>query len=51
MNEVMVLGTGMAAWGAANRLTAEGVMPGIYDRSNQAGGHTKTYRHADGFIF
>ena len=51
MDDVMVLGTGMAAWGAANRLCEEGVTPVLYDKCEQAGGHTKTYRHDDGFVF
>lgn len=51
MDQVMVLGTGMAAWGATDRLVAEGVHPVLYDKCDQPGGHTKTYRHDDGFIF
>src|SRR5258705_2611322 len=48
---VAVLGSGMAACGAANWLHAAGVQPVMYDQNTYAGGHTASFRHPGGFIF
>lgn len=48
---VVVLGSGMAACGAAHRLNADGIRPTLYDRNPYHGGHTASFRHAGGFVF
>ena len=41
----------MGALGAANRLSAEGMRPVLYDRNSYVGGHTASFRHEGGFLF
>lgn len=48
---VVILGAGMAGFGAAYQLSQEKVRPVIYDERERAGGHTSSYRFDDGFIF
>jgi protoporphyrinogen oxidase len=48
---IVVLGSGMAGFGAAYRLHAEGVTPVIYDKNNYYGGHTASFRNESGFLF
>jgi protoporphyrinogen oxidase len=50
MPNVVVLGSGMAGYGAAYRLHAEGVTPVMYDKNAYHGGHTASFRDG-GFIF
>jgi protoporphyrinogen oxidase len=40
----------MAAWGAFDRLQAEGISPTLYDKNGFPGGHTATFV-TDGFVF
>lgn len=49
--KTLILGTGMAAWGAFDRLTKSGLAPLVFDSRNVAGGHTSSYRLDNGFIF
>jgi len=51
MKNVAVLGSGMAAWGAAYQLQCEGVRAAMYDQNPYYGGHTASFRHDTGFIF
>ena|SRR5579871_1956811 len=51
MPEIAVLGTGMAGFGAAHRLHAEGITPVLYDKNGYHGGHTASFRNDHGFIF
>lgn len=51
MPDIAVLGTGMAGFGAAHRLHAEGIAPVMYDKNNHYGGHTSSFRSESGFIF
>jgi len=51
MSDVVVLGTGMAGFGAAYRLHAEGVTPVMYDKNSYHGGHTASFRCEPGFLF
>ena len=51
MANVVVLGSGMAGFGAAHKLNAEGIRPVIYDKANYFGGHTASFRDANGFLF
>ena len=48
---IVVLGCGMAGWGAAHRLHAEGITPVIYDKNSYYGGHTASFRFDTGFLF
>ena len=51
MPNIVVLGSGMAGFGAAYRLHAEGVTPMMYDKNNYHGGHTASFRNETGFLF
>jgi protoporphyrinogen oxidase len=48
---IVVLGTGMAGFGAAHRLHAEGISPIMYDKNPYHGGHTASFRFENGFLF
>ena len=49
-DDVVILGSGMAAWGAHDRLVAEGVNPRMFDKNDHAGGHTAS-ETLDGFVW
>ena len=51
MPNIVVLGTGMAGFGAAYRLHAEGITPVMYDKNAYHGGHTASFRYDSGFLF
>jgi len=51
MPSIVVLGTGMAGFGAAYRLHAEGIAPMMYDKNGYHGGHTASFRYETGFLF
>src|SRR5215510_8686813 len=51
MTNVAVLGSGMAAWGAAYQLQCEGVRGTMYDQNSYYGVHTASFRYDTGFIF
>ena len=48
---IVVLGTGMAGFGAAHRLHSEGITPVMYDKNSYYGGHTASFRYETGFLF
>lgn len=48
---IVVLGTGMAGFGAAHRLHTEGIAPVMYDKNAYYGGHTASFRYETGFLF
>ena len=48
---IVVLGSGMAGFGAAYRLHAEGIAPVMYDKNSYYGGHTASFRYETGFLF
>ena len=48
---IVVLGSGMAGFGAAHRLSAEGITPVMYDKNSYLGGHTASFRYETGFLF
>ncbi len=50
-SNIIVLGTGMAGFGAAYRLHAEGIPPVMYDKNGYHGGHTASFRYDSGFLF
>ena len=41
----------MAGFGASHRLKAEGIRPVVYDKATYFGGHTASFRDAEGFVF
>ena len=47
----LVLGAGMAGFGAAYQLSQEGIRPTMYDERPAIGGHTSTRVFEDGFVF
>ncbi len=51
MPNIAILGTGMAGFGAAYRLHAEGITPTMYDKNSYYGGHTTSFRYDSKFIF
>jgi protoporphyrinogen oxidase len=51
MPNIVILGTGMAGFGAAHRLHSEGITPVIYDKNAYHGGHTASFRNDTGFLF
>jgi protoporphyrinogen oxidase len=51
MTNVVVVGSGMAGWGAAHRLSSEGMRPVMYDQNSYHGGHTASFAHPGGFLF
>ena len=51
MSNIVVLGSGMAGFGAAYRLHSAGVTPVMYDKNGHHGGHTASFRHNGGFLF
>jgi protoporphyrinogen oxidase len=51
MGNIVVLGSGMAGFGAAHRLHAEGIVPVMYDKNSYYGGHTASFRYENGFMF
>jgi protoporphyrinogen oxidase len=51
MENIVVLGSGMAGFGAVSRLHAEGITPTMYDKNAYHGGHTASFRHGSGFLF
>jgi protoporphyrinogen oxidase len=48
---IVVLGSGMAGFGAAHRLHQEGITPVLYDKNPYYGGHTMSFRYESGFLF
>ncbi len=50
MTGTIILGSGMAAWGATDRLLAEGITPRLFDKNPFPGGHTATFEN-NGFLF
>ena len=48
---IVVLGSGMAGFGAASRLHAENITPVMYDKNAYHGGHTASFRNDSGFLF
>jgi protoporphyrinogen oxidase len=51
VTNIVVLGTGMAGFGAAHKLRAEGIRPVVYDKASYFGGHTASFRDPSGFLF
>jgi protoporphyrinogen oxidase len=51
VTNVVVLGTGMAGFGASHALREAGIRPVVYDKAGHFGGHTSSFRDPQGFIF
>lgn len=50
-SHITVLGSGISALGAAQRLRRENVQVSLYDRNSFFGGHTNSLRYKEGFTF
>ena len=51
MSEIIVLGAGMAGYGAAKRLNEEGVNFQLFEKNSYIGGHCASYIFEDQWIF
>jgi protoporphyrinogen oxidase len=51
MSDIVIIGSGMAGFGAAHQLHAEGIVPVMYDKNDYHGGHTASFRYESGFLF
>jgi protoporphyrinogen oxidase len=51
MSEICVLGTGMAGYGAAHRLTKAGIRPVMFDKRSHYGGHTSSVQVEGKYTF
>ncbi len=51
VENIVVLGSGMGALGAAYHLHGEGLAPVLYDKNSYHGGHTASFQHPGGFLF
>src|SRR5258708_23180909 len=51
VTNIVVVGSGMAGFGAAHRLKGESIRPVLYERSSYYGGHTVAFRNDNGFLF
>lgn len=51
MTPVIILGTGMAGLGAGYALESDRIPFTCYDKHTYAGGHTRSFRYASGFVF
>jgi protoporphyrinogen oxidase len=51
VSEICVIGTGMAGYGAAHRLTEAGRKPILFDKRHHIGGHTASYTFEGGYTF
>lgn len=51
MTNIAVLGTGISAFGAANRLKSERADVVLYDKNGYHGGHTVSLKYPEGFTF
>lgn len=51
MNGIVVLGSGMAGYGASHRLHEAGIRPVVFDQNGWYGGHTASFREPGGFLF
>lgn len=49
-NKIVILGAGMAGFGAAYHLHSEGIKSIIYEKNSYYGGHAASFQH-NGFIF
>jgi protoporphyrinogen oxidase len=51
VKNIVVLGTGMAGFGAASYLHGKSLRPVVYDKNAYYGGHTASFRDKNGFLF
>jgi protoporphyrinogen oxidase len=51
MENIIILGSGMSALGAAYRFHSEGITPVLYDKNTYHGGQTASFRYDRGFLF
>ena len=50
-DSIVILGSGMAALGAAHRFHGAGASARMYDKNDYPGGHTATFVHDSGYVF
>lgn len=50
-HDIVILGGGMAGFGAAHQLSELGLRPRLYEQREQPGGLTSSFDHGDGFVF
>lgn len=48
---VVIIGSGMAGFGAAYRLSQDNIKPVMYEARAYHGGHAASFKYGDGFIF
>ncbi len=51
MANIAILGAGIAGFGAAHRLHAEGIRPVVYEKNEYHGGNTASFRLGSGFVY
>jgi protoporphyrinogen oxidase len=51
VSDICILGTGMAAFGAAYRMREEGVQPILFDKRRHYGGHTASFNYEGKYTF
>ena len=51
MKNIVVVGTGMAGFGAARYLHGKSIRPVVFDKNPYYGGHTASFRDKNGFLF
>ena len=51
MEKIVVLGTGMAGFGATTFLQSEDIRPVVFDKNAYFGGHTASFQNPEGFVF
>jgi protoporphyrinogen oxidase len=51
VKNIVVLGTGMAGFGATSYLHGKDIRPVVYDKNAYYGGHTASFRDENGFLF
>jgi protoporphyrinogen oxidase len=51
MPDFVIIGTGMAGFGAAYRCHREGIKPIMYDKNSYYGGHTTSFCYDNKFVF
>ena len=51
MSNIAIIGAGMAGFGAAQALVANGEQPVIYEKRARHGGHTSSHEFPGGFVF
>ena len=51
MDRIIILGSGMAGFGASHRFHLQGIKPIVYEQGDRLGGHTRSFVHANQWTF